>query len=978
MNKGSNLKLACFNVRSICNKTTGVLEALKDHSIGICCITESWLKKDDKAKFAEIHELGYDLFSAPRKGVGGGVAFIFNPLVVKPIRNNVAKYSSFEVLECVIKSSTGLIRLCVIYRSTQITSKERYNLTKTSLFFDQFGEYLDSLQLKGGSPILCGDFNFHVEDKFDAVAQKFVTLCKSRGFIQHIDKSTHIAGGTLDLVLTRNNITDHLPITNLEIEEATGTTSDHFLVSFEIPVSDVTQTETKSEIKEFRELSKLDIESFKQDILSSGLNSPDLFISLEDTVQLYNETLTKLLDKHSPVVTRKFKTNDTPWWNIKCQDARTKRRKHQRAYAKEKSPETLASYKEACVDASIIIDRERNKYYHKKMDSHVGNPRETYKVINNLLDKEYGKNTFPNGENDASVANNLKDFFDSKVKKIYAGIESENGKNANGAKGIPPDDQKNEPKGSFTSFGTMQSSQLADIIKAMPDKSCALDTIPMWLFKECLPELLPAVSYIVNESLSSGAFPCAFKTAAVRPVLKKKGLDCDVLANYRPISNLTFLSKIIEKCVNSQIVQFINSHNLFAGLQSGYRKTHSCETAITKIHNDILMMIDKKHNVLLLLLDLSAAFDTVCHTLLLKKLKNAYGINGKALAWFESYLSDRSFTVKVNKSSSSSCQLTIGVPQGSILGPLLFILYTKDLQELVNQYGLSVHLYADDTQIYFSFDINCTNPDLSQIQACFSEIKKWMAANFLKLNEDKTKALELGVYENCITSSVPLGTHSIELSEKAKNLGFYFDDQMSLESQVNNVTKNCFMNLRNLRRIGSKLSHSLKVQLVQSMIFSHLDYCNAVYGSLSEANLNKLQKIQYAAVQFIYGLSGKDRFQPLSPFLKELHFLPVRSRIRYKVALMTFKCINNIAPHYLSEMITLRDPNRHELRIDSDFYVLKSPPRPNYKRTEGTFSVTAPTIWNDLPHELRCMTELNAFKKKLKTYYIRTVFGEHY
>ena len=125
-----------------------------------------------------------------------------------------------------------------------------------------------------------------------------------------------------------------------------------------------------------------------------------------------------------------------------------------------------------------------------------------------------------------------------------------------------------------------------------------------------------------------------------------------------------------------------------------------------------MMMIDKKRNVLLLLLDLSAAFDTINHKLLIHKLKNSYGIEGTALAWIVSYLSDRSFSVTVNKSSSSSCSLTIGVPQGSILGPLLFILYTKDLEQLVKSYGLSVHLYADDTQIYFSIDVNCLNPDL--------------------------------------------------------------------------------------------------------------------------------------------------------------------------------------------------------------------------------------------------------------------------
>ena len=975
MNIGRNLKLACFNVRSICNKTTGVLETIKDNSVDICCITESWLRANDKAKFAEIHDFGYELHSAPRKGVGGGVAFIFDPARITPLRNNVTKYSSFEVLECVIKTESQLIRLCVIYRSTQVTSKERYNLTKTTLFFEQFGQYLDTLQDKGGSPILCGDFNFHVEDPLDSVAQRFIRLCSSRGFIQHVDKATHSAGGILDLVLTRDNVTDNIPLVNLDVESATGTTSDHFFVSFEIPVSAADPTTVQPETKQFRELRKMDIESFRSDIESSDLTSEELFTSLDKAVEIFNYTLTTLLDKHSPMLTRKFKANTTPWWNTKCQVARTERRRHERAHKKKKTKESAARYHEASIDASIIIDRERNSYYHNKLDCLVGNPRETYKVVNHLLDKQFGTNALPNGKDDEDVANKLKDFFDSKVKKIYSGIEAANSNN--GTTIQPHPDPVPRPNGddSITNFSALTDVEVIEIIKSMPDKSCSMDAIPMWLFKACLPELLPIVLYVVNESLTTGTFPTTLKAASVRPSLKKVGLDSDVLGNYRPISNLTFLSKIIEKCVHRQLVHYTDSHKLFALFQSGYRKNHSCETAIVKIHNDILMMIDKKRNVLLLLLDLSAAFDTINHKLLLRKLKAMYGIDGTALSWIQSYLSDRSFSVTVNKSSSSSCCLMIGVPQGSILGPLLFILYTKDLEQLVKRYGLTVHLYADDTQIYFSFDVNCSNPDLSRIQACFSEIKRWMAENFLKLNEDKTEAMELGMYENCI-SSVPLGATSIQPSEKAKNLGFQFDDQMSLDLQVNAITQKCFMNLRDLCKIGSKLNHDLKVQLVHSMIFSHLDYCNAVFGSLTEANLNKLQIIQYSAVTFICGLKGKDRFQSLSPFLKKLHFLPVRFRIKYKLALLVFKCVNNIAPEYLSEMLTVRDPNRHSLRMDNDFYLLKVPAAPHRKRTEGAFTLIAPKIWNTLPYSIRCMSDLVCFKKALKTYLFQVAFKD--
>ena len=170
------------------------------------------------------------------------------------------------------------------------------------------------------------------------------------------------------------------------------------------------------------------------------------------------------------------------------------------------------------------------------------------------------------------------------------------------------------------------------------------------------------------------------------------------------------------------------------------------------------------------------------------------------------------------------------------------------------------------------------------------------------------------------------------------------------------------------------MTRDLKVQLVHSMIFSHIDYCNAVFSLLSEANLNKLQKIQYEAVVFICDLKGKERFQSLSPFLQKLHFLPVRFRIKYKVALMTFKCINNIAPRYLSDMIALRVPNKHSLRKDNDFFLLTSPSRPSRKRTEGAFTFSAPNIWNCLPYSIRCISDLSCFKKALKTHFFTEAF----
>ena len=216
-----------------------------------------------------------------------------------------------------------------------------------------------------------------------------------------------------------------------------------------------------------------------------------------------------------------------------------------------------------------------------------------------------------------------------------------------------------------------------------------------------------------------------------------------------------------------------------------------------------------------------------------------YGITELALSWFQCYLNNRTFKVKVKKATSSECYLDIGVPQGSILGPLLFILYTRDLEEIVTKYGFSIHLYADDTQVYFAFDVHSSNPDLTAVKNCFLEIKQWMTVNFLKLNDEKTEFIDIWPYVSPI-QTMDLGDLLVSPVSKAKNLGFLFDHQMNLDSQINAVSKVCYLNQRDLARIGSKLSHDLKVQLVHSNILCFIDYCNSVYYGITEKNLHKL------------------------------------------------------------------------------------------------------------------------------------------
>ena len=976
------LKMATFNARSLCNKTVSVLELLREENVDICFLTETWLRVDDKAKIAEVKDHKYDIISAPRRGRGGGVAFIYDPKVVSLTRNSV-KFSSFEVLETVFRANSHLIRFCVLYRSTQVSSHKKYQETRKKLFLEQFSDYMDTLITKTGIPILAGDFNFHVEDP-DYWAKQFMALCHSKGLKQHVSSPTHISGGTLDLVLTLESPADNLNITELEVVEDTGTASDHFLVKFSAPEIDVSSKQPSKEQKTVRELSKIDIDAFKADIVLK-MPSPSQLTSLDDAVDKYDSVISSVLNKHAPAKNIYFKPGRSDWWNENCNDARKKRRAAERLWKKHKSRADAQDYreiyKETCVDTTLIISRERNRYYEKRLADAKGDPKATYRIINNLLDKDLSQKS-PSGPTHQAVAESLKNYFDDKVKKIYGSISEENLSSADSqSEDKPcveelemPNDTHSSLPCSATAFRLVTRSEVLSLItKTMNNKSCELDPLPTWLLKHCLNELLPHITLIVNLSLQEGYFPHALKSAIVRPVLKKASLDADDLKSYRPVSNLSFISKVIEKCAHSQFSEYLNKNNLFAANQSGYRKNMSCETAVLKVHNDILLQIDKKSHTVLLLLDLSAAFDTINHKKLLRRLEHSYGFSGIILQWVASYLSNRSFIVGVKGEYSSLCDLEIGVPQGSILGPIFFILYTKQLQDIASMHGLQIHLYADDTQIYFSFDPK-KDMDIEsmkrKLKECFEHIKSWMSENYLKLNNNKSEIIEIST-----NSKTPKQVEfnldsmcSIKPTKSAKNLGFIFDNHLNLEAQINNVVRICYVNQRNLGRIGSKLSKELKIQMVHASIHSILDNGNATYGALSERLLQKLQKVQNAAVRFIFGLHGKLRQEPITPYMIELHFLPVGMRIKFKIALLVFKCLNDCAPEYLRTMVKIRDTSKHHVRMDHDFFLLERPPLSRLRATAGAFSHTAPKIWNALPYSLRSISRLDVFKKALKTH----------
>ena len=367
----------------------------------------------------------------------------------------------------------------------------------------------------------------------------------------------------------------------------------------------------------------------------------------------------------------------------------------------------------------------------------------------------------------------------------------------------------------------------------------------------------------------------------------------------------------------------------------------------------------------LVLLDLSAAFDTIDHGILLSRLHSTYGLTGNALSLLSSYLSNRFQKVTINNSSSDPLPLTTGVPQGSVLGPLLFTLYTSPINEIFTSPNISFHLYADDTQLYISFSSSDSTIALNTLSTCLDSVYSWLTLNRLSVNPDKTEYLLFGIPQQrskITNTSFDFCGKSLSPSVHARNLGVEFDPNLSFDYHISNICRSSYFQIRQLRQIRSSLTQTTAIQLANALVSSKLDYCNSLLYKLPETSLQRLQRIQNSLARVVIP-STKFR-DHITPVLKKLHWLPIQQRIKFKIGVITFKTLNTLQPSYLADLLTLHKPRR-SLRSSSDEHLLEIP-LVKSKLGSRSFSCAAPEIWNSLPQHIRKSNNLSYFKAHLK------------
>ena len=422
-----------------------------------------------------------------------------------------------------------------------------------------------------------------------------------------------------------------------------------------------------------------------------------------------------------------------------------------------------------------------------------------------------------------------------------------------------------------------------------------------------------------------------------------------------------FFSKLIERVVKKRINNHMDVNRLHIGNQFGYKLHHSTETMMLGLVNDVLLGFDDDQCTVMLFLDLSAAFDTIDIDRLLDILENEIGITGIALSWFRSFLTGRTQKVRINGEFSKILEVLFGVPQGSVLGPLLFNIYVRGQPKIFQACQFQSSAFADDSNgsktFSLQFQFNILTNEIPKVMA---EISHWMNIMFMKINPDKTEIVLFhpkSLQGRVVIKGIFVGGQCIRFSTEVKNVGVVLDEHLNLKKHINKIVSHGYKLLKDIGRVRNMLTETHTEMLVHAVIASRLDYCNSLFFNMSKDNLNKFQKMQNAAARIV---KKKRKRDSISETLVELHWLRVESRIMFKMILLVYKAIHGLCSDNLR--ITYKQYN---CRPDDLLKLEVKNVKTEYGRR--TFDYAGPRLWNALPLEVRLVETIEVFKNKLKT-----------
>ena len=948
-----------LNCRSVINKQEEIENIIHETDADLICLSETWM--DDSVPLQALTPVGYKMIRKDRhhdfkqkygKNKGGGVALLYKEQI-NVERKDYLTEDLDEILWVHIKTKQSFM-LGIVYRASY-----------TDLIYESENETTIERNIRkaceiSNNIILCGDYNIDMSSPTDKLTQILNNIYTSYGLTQFIDKPTRYDKDT-----GKGTTIDHFWINETETQyvEKVGTMmgiSDHLGIYLKLRKHKNPVNLKKVKFRNFKNYNATEFnENLENAIAASSIQEKicdeNVNSAMEELLTIIKESINIFAPLTELCIVKKPKP--VPWFTNELRELiKVKNNMLQDSFLCGYS--VFKTRIKAITNTINHLKRKlKRKFLSESLKDAENDSKKSWEIINTVVDRKQNKEKTEPDAMSQEKANSFNKYFANVGKEIQDNLKlNVEPKNIVGQCGFEFKNETNE--------------SIVKIINSLKTETATgYDEISARIIKDSANTIAPILCEIINLGYKTHQFPNCMKKATISALHKKK--DVNDFSNYRPISILPTLSKILEKSATIQLVTHLETNNILNKNQHAYRRRHGTVTCLAELVDTLYHLYDEKKYAAIISLDLSKAFDSISHQLLLNKLSKQ-GLSEAAILWIESYLTGRIQVTKFKNFTSTEEIITAGVPQGSIIGPLLFLCFTNDIYEIFNE-ECKVVSYADDTQIV----INANDPKelKAKIRSTILKAQEWYTANSMKNNIDKTEILIINAKKSNLKNTIfkfkeNRKTVKIKPSTTIKVLGIKLDENLNWTSQTNFVKKNAFNTIRHLHRMNHLLPIELRIQLYNTLVTPILDYADIIWGGCGALNANKVQVAQNFAIRSI---TGAKKYESASESFHKLKFLNLEQRREIHAAVFTNKSLLHINPtdislKYLNQCSTGSNNTRNNATGTLNL------PKHKSKKFQQSPFYRCIVAWNSSPPNLP-IHKPNLFKKSLQKYIIKNTFN---
>ena len=954
-----DLAILQLNSRGLLGKLDKLQSLLKDvkrrQNIHVVALAETWLKSNNVNR---VKIPGYKFVGSHRKcRKGGGVGFLVSQNLEFRVRKDLTlDLPGFENMTIELKTHSDSVFVSTLYRPPD---------GKCKVFLKNYKRLLNKFTDKELSNLIIGmDHNMDImKHEVHPVTNEFIEHNLDKGLLPTITKPTRVTRTTATLI--DNIVVGKKYQSNYESQIILSDLSDHFPCMLNIKNTKLfskKQTTVKT-----RGLNPSKIEEIKLKLAQIDWDNLLANKPTDKSFDIFHQTLNDIMDETAPYHTVKIshkKIRRDPWISMGLLKCLKKQHNLYKQFLINRNDEALLQrYRTYRNKLQQVIRRAKEKYYQDKCIEYRKNTSKLWKLINKLSNKENDKTNII----EYLKIDNL-DIYSSKIiAEEFAKHFSTVGKRFAEQIPLPTysidhylNNISSNPKTMFMAPTTQLEIKKLVLQLANKDSS-GHDNLSNRLLKEIVDPILDPLTVIFNRSITEGVFPHGMKDADVTPLHKSK--EHYLVTNYRPISLLITISKLLEKVIYTRTYNFLNTTGqLYAG-QYGFRSGHSCQSAISELVGTITKNMEEKKWTIGVFIDLSKAFDTLSHNILLRKL-NLYGIRGVTAQWFDSYLTNRKMRIKCMTANGTTYStyhdMDYGTPQGSCLGPLLFLVFINDLPHNIDN-GISL-LFADDTTLLHS------HHDIETLKRIVEndvyKLMDWFRANKLTLNLSKTEVILFSSKNSTHQITLKIGTYILTNTEYVRFLGIWLDSKLQWRKHIITLLIKLKQNINMLKQCNKFLKKSTKKQIYHAHILSHVTYGLLFWGnSIDEATHNKVQKILDRSFSLCTGLD------PNTTNFKTENWLTLKQLIQLETLKLGYKLDHGLLPRNIHQLLWTDSKNmslRKTHHYDTRSRNLPSLPKALCKTYHKNFQLHCIREYMLAPVETRETNTLSNFVRKIK------------